>query len=137
MSLEENSPSQIKVTTEIVISTGTTAFAYSYHVGTARTWSGDTYETLTISVNDNVGFVNQGFYPEQNLSTTRDEPTITGSWEFNISEFIYESVGFSCQHWEVSRYRPHPDWFLVYSTYLGLGVLVIILVYKGIQRYYS
>jgi len=135
--LEESTPTQICVTTNTIITSSATVFYYHYYVGTARTWSGDTHETVTMAVDDQAGFLSHHFLPSQNLTTIEEEAITTGAWEFNISGFDYDYVEFEVQHWEYSKGGPPPDPFLMYPVYLGIGVLVTILLYKGTQRYYA
>ncbi|MGV9103327.1 MAG: hypothetical protein ACOC3C_04345, partial [Candidatus Thorarchaeota archaeon] len=77
--------------------------------------------------------------------TAADSPRSDGGPLWESKNFCLEGRAFLTVilhlkvliYLEICKICSSPDWFLVFSAYLGLGVLVIMLVYKGIQRYYS
>jgi len=99
-------------------------FEYHYIVGSARTFEGHTMERVHFHLVEEVPFSRVSFYPNESLSVVENNRITDASWEFNVTEFSYDSVGFH------GYYEPLQAIFIQTLSGIGFIAFIIIMVYQ-------
>jgi hypothetical protein len=122
---------QANVTKDITVISTTSqdlnvnSIEYTYIIASARTFEGDTHETVQIQLIENTPFLGFQFSPDINLNITTDGICTNAIWDFNVSEFGDVSVRL---HAEVNEYQPHYPPIDLFWILFDVGVIAIILV---------
>ncbi|MFX1484176.1 MAG: hypothetical protein ACFFCP_13430 [Promethearchaeota archaeon] len=110
---------------------------FSYIVGSATTFSGETHQTVEMFVDDDVGFESFTFSPNQHLIESTNESGKMAVWDFVIDDALnFSSVGIDFTFNEYRRWKP-PDPIPTVAAVLAASVLILlvsILVYKRYAR---
>lgn len=128
LTTEANSTHLIDVDTSFNTLSNAYDFDMRYIVGTARSWKGNTHETVRISIKNEADILSYSFYPNGHLQQTGDNETAEATWEFDIADFESNSVVFTVHQREYPDYhhvQPPPD-------FIGLTALAAIVVTVGI-----
>jgi hypothetical protein len=70
---------------------------YSYIIASARTFEGDTHETVHMNLVENVPFLNVAFLPDSYLNLTKDGIQSDAIWDFNVVVSRSTMSGFILQ----------------------------------------
>lgn len=112
---------------EVAFDSNMDRFEYSYIVGSARTFEGDTSERVHMRVFEEQLFSSKSFYPNESLSVvengTMNAFISDAIWDFNIYEFSSEVVGFTAL---ISGQGI--TWTSVIGS-VGVAAIIILLVY--------
>jgi hypothetical protein len=99
-------------------------FEYYYIVGSARTFEGHTMERVHFHVVEEVPFSRVSFYPNESLSVIENNKITDATWEFNVTEFSYDTVGFH------GYYEPLQAILIQTLSGIGIVAFIIIIVYQ-------
>ena len=105
-------------------------FELEYVVGTARSWDGNTHETVRMDIQNEAEILGYDFFPDINLASEGDNESGQAIWEFDISEFEYDHV--FC----IVNQKKHPDYHRPYNNdvpptpfdFLSALAAIVILV---------
>jgi hypothetical protein len=123
---ENNTNYCIDVETSFTIISTAFDFRLEYIVGTARSWDGNTHETVRMNIRNEAEILGYGFFPEINLVSEGDNESGQAIWDFDISEFEYNRIYFTAHQ------KKHPDHHRVVPlplfTFLSALAAIVVLV---------
>ena len=120
----------IRVTTSANPMTSRHYASFSYIIGSAKTFQGQTHQTVEIHVVEEKKFYSFAFHPEEFLTESTNSSGTTAVWDLVIDqETNISQVGFSAT---INQYRPARPWpydFLVIVIVAGsLSVISVSVI---------
>ncbi len=99
---------------------------FSYIIGSARTFAGETHQTIEMLVIEEEPFVNFGFSPDYYLTESSNETGTIAFWDIIINESLnFSAVVFN---FTIKEYHGNPPPIpFPWAIYAGLGIVVVIL----------
>jgi hypothetical protein len=105
---------------------------YRYIFGSARSFDGDTWETIHIHLDEQTQFLSTGFHPDDYLELTQDGIITDAIWEFNVSSMALDEISFTA----TVRYSNPPgftQFVIIISVILGFAVFLVYYIQKRIS----
>ena len=105
---------------------------YRYIFGSARSFDGDTEETIHIHLVEQTPFLSTGFHPEDYLELTQDGIVTDAIWDFNVSSMELDEVWFSA----TVRQTSAPgliEFVIIISVILGFAVFAVYYIQKRLS----
>lgn len=134
VSLHEMTAVTIEVNAELSMSVPTDEFLFTYCVGTARAWNGDTIEVVRITLQNTSFYLDTSFNPEESLTETEDLDTKIGTWSLDFNSFTADSVGvaISQKRWPYTPIQNPEDYslLLVVAGIAVAGVIAVPIVWR-------
>ncbi|MFW9891936.1 MAG: hypothetical protein ACFFFO_07020 [Candidatus Thorarchaeota archaeon] len=110
---------------------------FSYIIGSARTFTGVTHQTVEIFVENEIGFESFSFYQAQHLVESSNASGSVANWDFVIDDTLnFSTVGTS---FTFNEYRglkpPFPDPYQILTVVLSAVVLISLVLILVWRRY--
>jgi hypothetical protein len=133
VSLTANTTSTLQVDSHYTFSIEATDYwEYRYIFGSARSFEGDTTETIHMHLVEQTPFLSTGFYPEDHLEVTQDGIVTDAIWDFNVSSMEDDEVRFTATVRQTSP--PGLIQFVIFiAIVLGLATFVVYYIQKRLS----
>ncbi|MCF2138358.1 MAG: hypothetical protein K9W43_14090 [Candidatus Thorarchaeota archaeon] len=129
--VSSNTTYLVDVDSDFELNSTENQFYFDYVVGTAKSWSGNTHETVRMRVTNLTQFESCSFYPSTGLEINKiDNNTHLAIWDFNISSFEGDVVAFQVEQRRPEyhgMYPPEPAPLLVAIVLLVIFAPIIAL----------
>jgi len=79
-------------------------FDFHYIVGSARTFTSDTHERIHVRIIENQPLYGINFGPNISLTVEENGIYTDAYWDFNVSDFEYDTIGFGAY---INEYHPN------------------------------
>lgn len=114
----------------------TDVFEFSYCVGTGRTWSGNTHETVQITVEEYTQYLHIMFLPNSSLIESRNDDIARGMWTLNLSDFQENYVCVQCTQYSWVGPNLPTDRFtgILIPAILVVALVGTIIIFKIMIR---
>jgi len=125
----------IRVTTPACPMQSNNYASFSYIIASAKTFQGQTHQTVEMHVIEEKSFVDFSFYPEEYLTESSNSTGTTATWDLVIDQDTsINMVTFSAT---IGEYRPYRPWPIIVTEVViaGSGLAVIILTVLVVLRY--
>jgi hypothetical protein len=114
------------------------AYSLQYVVGSARSFAGNTHQTINVRIEDDYLFSDIRFFPDHHLENSTQGNIIRATWDFHIQDFPENTVVITCEHRPYQGgLPPDPIPDVIRDNLLVVGLIavsVIIGIGYGIKR---
>jgi hypothetical protein len=121
----------IRVTTSAVPIVSHNYVSFDYIVASAKTFQGQTHQTVEMHVIEKKSFVDFSFYPDDFLTESTNGTGTTALWDLVINQSTnINQVGFYATIQKYVPYRPTPEIIalILWSSVLVVSLSVVIMV---------
>lgn len=129
--LVEAVPINVTVASTVINPASSHSFTFTYTVGSARTFDGDTHQRVHARIIEEKPLISLSCWPIEFLENTTENGTTDLTWDFNISEFSLNEVSFGCVLSTYTRTPPPierwPDLWPTGISILSVSILMIAL----------
>jgi hypothetical protein len=124
ISFVANSSVTLGVDKDILYSITADYFEFHYYVGTAASWSGDVFETISLSITDTTLFENYSYNPTPDQVLEESTSSSTALWELTSFPYSQDKVGASF----TLKQDPFSYIFNIDPGLVAMAVILSILV---------
>ncbi|MGY5874925.1 MAG: hypothetical protein RTU30_04190 [Candidatus Thorarchaeota archaeon] len=130
VSLSEETTYSVEVDASFQISQPDTTFRFRYFVGSARSWEGQTHETVELIVENSNLLGEVSFSPADSLQVSNAGISRIGMWTLDFSSFPYDYVECGFEQYTYTDPAEYIIYALSVSALVVGGIMVLFLIIR-------